>query len=62
MIGFVCLCVSFRICDPEPIRKERKLQRVSSTVVDIKNEVVFSSVEHDDNENLNQEANGLSIT
>ena len=37
-----------RICDPEPIRKGRKLKRVSSTVVDVKNEVVFSSVNHED--------------
>ena len=37
-----------RICDPEPVRKGRKLQRVSSTVVDVKNEVVFSSVNHED--------------
>ena len=59
IIGFICLCVSFRFCDPEPIRKERKLQRVSSTVVDIKNEVAFSSVEHEDNENLEMDGNGL---
>ena len=43
-----------RICDPEPIRKGRKLKRVSSTVVDVKNEVVFSSVDHEDRvEDLN---------